>query len=252
VFLISEIDVADGKSSKGESFLKGTFVLTIAGFVVKVIGSLNWIFVSRILGGEGIGLYQMAFPIYFFAMTVSQTGVPVAISIITAERVALHDIYGAKRVFRTSMMFMLLTGLIFSVLTYLAADWLIDWQLIRDAGIKAGIALNPATPLDVLDYIAPELDYVLLMLINPGYAGSVGEGRVAYAAQKIRDCRRKLDTHESRARIVIDGRVSFDVIPALTEAGADVLVGGSGSVFRSGYTYAENCSALREMLSSIH
>ena len=65
------------KSSKGESFLKGTFVLTIAGFVVKVIGSLNWIFVSRILGGEGIGLYQMAFPIYFLAMTVSQAGVPV-------------------------------------------------------------------------------------------------------------------------------------------------------------------------------
>ena len=56
MFLISEIDVAAGKSSKGESFLKGTFVLTIAGFVVKVIGSLNWIFVSRILGGEGIGL----------------------------------------------------------------------------------------------------------------------------------------------------------------------------------------------------
>ena len=80
------------KSSKGESFLKGTFILTIAGFVVKVIGSLNWIFVSRILGGEGIGLYQMAFPIYFFAMTVSQAGVPVAISIITAERVALKDI----------------------------------------------------------------------------------------------------------------------------------------------------------------
>ena len=110
VFLIREIDVAEGKSSKGESFLKGTFVLTIAGFVVKVIGSLNWIFVSRILGGEGIGLYQMAFPIYFFAMTVSQAGVPVAISIITAERVALRDIYGAKRVFRISMILMLFTG----------------------------------------------------------------------------------------------------------------------------------------------
>ena len=54
------------KSSKGESFLKGTFILTIAGFVVKVIGSLNWIFVSRILGGEGIGLYQMASPSTFW------------------------------------------------------------------------------------------------------------------------------------------------------------------------------------------
>ena len=92
-------DPAEEMKSKGESFLKGTFILTIAGFVVKVIGSLNWIFVSRILGGEGIGLYQMAFPIYFFAMTVSQAGVPVAISIITAERVALKDIFGAKRVF---------------------------------------------------------------------------------------------------------------------------------------------------------
>ena len=59
------------KSSKGESFLKGTLILTVAGVVVKVIGSLNWIFVSRILGGEGIGLYQMAFPIYFFALSVS-------------------------------------------------------------------------------------------------------------------------------------------------------------------------------------
>ena len=132
------------KSSRGESFLKGTMILTIAGFVVKVIGSLNWIFVSRILGGEGIGLYQMAFPIYFFAMTVSQAGVPVAISIITAERVALKDIFGAKRVFHISMGFMLLSGLFFSILTYLAAGWLIDDQFVRDArAYKAIVVLSP-------------------------------------------------------------------------------------------------------------
>ena len=158
MFLISEIDVAAGKSSKGESFLKGTFVLTIAGFVVKVIGSLNWIFVSRILGGEGIGLYQMAFPIYFFAMTVSQAGVPVAISIITAERVALNDIYGAKRVFRISMMLMLLTGLLFSILTYLAADWLIDWHLIRDARAYKAVVV-----------LAPTVFFVTLLASSRGY-----------------------------------------------------------------------------------
>ena len=107
--------------------------------MVKVIGSLNWIFVSRILGGEGIGLYQMAFPIYFLAMTVSQAGVPVAISIITAERVALKDIWGAKRVFRISMTFMLLTGIVFSLLTYFAADWLIDFQFIRDPRAKMAV-----------------------------------------------------------------------------------------------------------------
>ena len=158
MFLIREIDVAEGKSSKGESFLKGTFVLTIAGFVVKVIGSLNWIFVSRILGGEGIGLYQMAFPIYFFAMTVSQAGVPVAISIITAERVALNDIYGAKRVFRISMMLMLFTGLLFSILTYLAADWLIDWQLIRDARAYKAVVV-----------LAPTVFFVTLLASSRGY-----------------------------------------------------------------------------------
>ena len=158
MFLIREIDVAEGKSSKGESFLKGTFVLTIAGFVVKVIGSLNWIFVSRILGGEGIGLYQMAFPIYFFAMTVSQAGVPVAISIITAERVALNDIYGAKRVFRISMALMLMTGLLFSILTYLAADWLIDWQLIRDARAYKSVVV-----------LAPTVFFVTLLASSRGY-----------------------------------------------------------------------------------
>ena len=130
--------------SKTESFLKGTLILTVASFVVKVIGSLNWIFVSRILGGEGIGLYQMAFPIYFFAMSISQAGVPVAISIITAERVALKDVFGARRVFRISMTLMVFTGLLFSLLTYFGAGWLIEWQFIRDPrAYMAVVALSP-------------------------------------------------------------------------------------------------------------
>ena len=130
--------------TKSEKFLKGTFILTIASFVVKVIGSLNWIFVSRILGGEGIGLYQMAFPIYFFAITISQAGIPIAISIITAERVALKDILGAKRVFRISMALMFVTGVVFSLLTYFSASWLIDLHLIRDArAYMSVVALSP-------------------------------------------------------------------------------------------------------------
>ena len=130
--------------SKAESFLKGTLILTVASFVVKVIGSLNWIFVSRILGGEGIGLYQMAFPIYFFAMSISQAGVPVAISIITTERVALKDVFGARRVFRISMTLMVFTGLLFSLLTYFGAGWLIEWQFIRDPrAYMAVVALSP-------------------------------------------------------------------------------------------------------------
>lgn len=137
-------EIKSDAQSKSEKFLKGTFILTVASFVVKVIGSLNWIFVSRILGGEGIGLYQMAFPIYFFAITVSQAGVPVAISIITAERVALNDIFGARRVFKISLGLMLATGIFFSLMTYFSAQWLIDLNLIRDArAYKSVVALAP-------------------------------------------------------------------------------------------------------------
>lgn len=132
-------------SIKQDSFYKGTFILTLAGIVVKIIGSLNWIFVSRILGGEGMGLYQMAFPIYLMALSVSSAGIPVAISIITAERLALGDILGARRIFRISLMILTVSGILFSILTYVGAEWLIDWRLIRDSrAYYAIIALAPA------------------------------------------------------------------------------------------------------------
>lgn len=128
-----------------DSFYKGTFILTAAGIVVKIIGSLNWVFVSRILGGEGIGLYQMAFPIYLMALSVSTAGIPVAISIITAERLALGDILGARRIFRISLTILTVTGIFFSAATYLGAEWLIDWRFIRDSRAYYSIvALAPA------------------------------------------------------------------------------------------------------------
>ena len=73
-------------STGNKKFLKGTLILTASSMVVKVIGSVNWIILSRILGGEGIGLYQMGFPIYLMAITVSSAGIPVAISIITRRK----------------------------------------------------------------------------------------------------------------------------------------------------------------------
>ena len=75
-------------ASSNNKFLKGTLILTVSSIVVKVIGSLNWIILSRVLGGEEIGLYQMGFPIYLMAITLSSAGIPVAISIITAEKLA--------------------------------------------------------------------------------------------------------------------------------------------------------------------
>lgn len=126
-------------------FLKGTLILTIAGFVVKAIGSINWILLSRVLGGEGIGIYQMAFPIYLFLLQVSSAGVPIAISILTAERLALFDYRGAKRVFNISFTLLTLTGLIASLAMYFGADWLISSGFIKESrAYYSIIALAPA------------------------------------------------------------------------------------------------------------
>mgnify|MGYP003448900047 FL=1 len=65
--------------TNNHKFLKGTLILTISSIVVKVIGSLNWIILSRVMGGEGIGLCQLGFPIYLMEITVSSAGIPVSI-----------------------------------------------------------------------------------------------------------------------------------------------------------------------------
>lgn len=127
------------------SFFKGTLVLTLAGVVVKVIGSLNWIFLSRVLGGEGIGIYQMAFPLYLLALSISSAGIPVAISIITAEKIALRDYRGAQRIFNLSLILLFITGLILSLLLYAGAGWLTEQRIIRDPrAYYSLIALSPA------------------------------------------------------------------------------------------------------------
>ncbi len=136
---MSENDSANNK------FLKGTLILTVSSIVVKVIGSLNWIILSRVLGGEGIGLYQMGFPMYLMAITVSSAGIPVAISIITAEKLARHDYRGAKRVFSVSLRLLLCSGLVFSLALYFGAGWLIDQHFIRDSrAYYSLVALAPA------------------------------------------------------------------------------------------------------------
>ena len=131
--------------SDNNKFLKGTLILAVSSVVVKVIGSLNWIILSRVLGGEGIGLYQMGFPIYLMAITVSSAGIPVAISIITAEKLANKDYRGAKRVFSVSLRLLLISGLVFSSALFFGAGWLIENQYIRDArAYYSIIALAPA------------------------------------------------------------------------------------------------------------
>lgn len=117
--------------------------------------------------------------------------------------------------------------------------------LIRSHGIRAGVALNPATPLDALEYVLERLDFVLLMTVNPGFAG---QELVPASLRKITDCRAFLDARGHKGRITVDGNVSFDNIPAMVEAGADVLVAGSSSLFRQGASLSENMDRLRQVV----
>lgn len=97
-------------------------------------------------------------------------------------------------------------------------------QLIRDHGCKAGLVFNPATPLDYLHYVMDKLDMVLVMSVNPGFAG---QSFIASALDKLRDARRLIDQSGRAIRLEIDGGVKVDNIREIATAGADTFVAGS-------------------------
>ncbi|HHU62331.1 MAG: ribulose-phosphate 3-epimerase [Bacillota bacterium] len=98
---------------------------------------------------------------------------------------------------------------------------------IRDFGIKAGVSLNPHTPLNGLEYILPDLDLILIMTVNPGYGG---QEFIPAMIQKIRDCKKLICDYP--IEIQVDGGVSIDNIAILSEAGATNFVAGS-AIFKS-------------------
>ena len=97
-------------------------------------------------------------------------------------------------------------------------------QQIHDAGMKAGVTLNPATPVCLLEDIICDVDMVLLMSVNPGFGG---QKFIDEILAKTRRLRRMIDESGSKALIQIDGGVNAETAPLLVEAGADVLVSGS-------------------------
>jgi len=101
---------------------------------------------------------------------------------------------------------------------------------IKSKGLKAGVVLNPATPLAVLDDILPEADYVLLMSVNPGWGG---QRFIPYVKNKVRALRGLLSARSCRALIEVDGGVTEENIAGLASAGADILVAGN-AVFGAG------------------
>ena len=116
-------------------------------------------------------------------------------------------------------------------------------QQIKDAGAKATVTLNPATPLNCLEYILQDVDMVLLMTVNPGFSG---QKFIRGVLPKIRRLRRMIDEQGLDVLIQVDGGVATDTIGEIAAAGADVLVSGSGLF--NGRPVADNLRQLRELM----
>lgn len=97
-------------------------------------------------------------------------------------------------------------------------------SLIKDAGCKVGVALNPATPIEVLDEVLPMLDMVLVMSVNPGFGG---QAFIPASLDKIKRLRTKIDESGYNIRISVDGGVNQDNVREIADAGADTFVMGS-------------------------
>lgn len=95
---------------------------------------------------------------------------------------------------------------------------------IRDLGCRAGVALNPATPLDAVSEIVPEIDLLLIMSVNPGFGG---QKFISYSVDKIRRARLMLDEAGSDAVLEVDGGINRDTIQDVWNAGADTFVAGN-------------------------
>jgi ribulose-phosphate 3-epimerase len=99
---------------------------------------------------------------------------------------------------------------------------------IKERGLLAGVALNPATSIETIRYVLPKTDMVLVMTVNPGYGG---QKLIPYTVEKVAELRRLLVKNDIKADIEVDGGVTLDNVGSLLDAGANIIVAGS-AVFR--------------------
>jgi ribulose-phosphate 3-epimerase len=114
-------------------------------------------------------------------------------------------------------------------------------QLIKSLGVKSGVALNPATPLSSIEYVMDQLDFILIMSVNPGFGG---QKFIESSIDKIRLLSNLLKEKNLKTLIQVDGGINQDTIKAVSEAGASSFVAGS-AIFHTD-DYQKTISLLRE------
>ena len=117
-------------------------------------------------------------------------------------------------------------------------------HMIKDLGVKAGVVLNPATPLCTIDWILEDIDYVLIMSVNPGFGG---QSFIPSSLKKIQKLKHMINEKSLSILIQVDGGVNLSTIESVSQAGTDVFVAGS-AIFGSN-DYAHTIARLRDKLS---
>lgn len=118
--------------------------------------------------------------------------------------------------------------------------------MIKERGAKAMVAINPATPISAIEEVVDYIDAVLVMTVNPGFAG---QKLVESTLDKIQRLRNYLDEiGRSEVEIEVDGNVSFENAEKMNQAGANIFVAGTSSVFKKGTDMKENIEKLREII----
>lgn len=115
-------------------------------------------------------------------------------------------------------------------------------QLIKSLGKKAGLSLNPATPVSAVDYLLEDLDLVLVMSVNPGFGG---QSFIDSQLRKIAELRRRIDALGKPIELEVDGGINFQTAGQAADAGADVLVAGTATFTGGPTAYAANIARLR-------
>lgn len=115
---------------------------------------------------------------------------------------------------------------------------------IRNKGIKAGVAINPGTPLSVIEEVLDVIDVVMVMSVNPGFAG---QPFIAASVSKVRRLKAMLQQHQSKAQIAIDGAISPDIVRTLG-SDVDMFILGTAGLFRKDMSYSQAISVLREQI----
>ncbi len=131
-------------SESSRAFIRGATILALTGIAARIIGAVFRIILAAILGDEGIGLYMYAYPIYSTLLVVSTAGVPVALSKLMAENIALKDYREALRVFRVAFFILTLTGLVITLVLLLGAEFF-ALSVVRDIeAVYPLLAISPA------------------------------------------------------------------------------------------------------------